>query len=48
MVVGSVDGRDAVNTSWKTTGDGGSQYTVVCDIIETLEEGEDFRIQGLS
>lgn len=47
MVIGSVNGRDTVDTSWKTVADGGSQYTVVSGIIETLEEGEDFRIQGL-
>jgi hypothetical protein len=49
MVSGSVDGGNAVDTGWKTVGNGDSQNAVaVRDGIDTLEEGEDLRIQGLS
>jgi hypothetical protein len=48
MVSSSVDRRNTVETSWKAVGDTCGQNTIVCDIVETLEESEDFGVQGLS
>lgn len=47
MVSGSVDRRDTVNASWKTVGDGSRQNAVLGGVVEALEEGEDFGIQGV-
>jgi hypothetical protein len=47
MVGGSVDGREAVDTSGKTIGNLGSEDTVLSSGVETLEEGEATGISGV-
>jgi len=47
MVAGRVDGGNTVDTSWESLGNISGQDTVLCDSVETLEEIEDFGIQGL-
>jgi len=45
MVSGCVHGAEAVNTSRETSGQGGGKNTILILVIQTLEEGKDFRIR---
>lgn len=47
MVTSRVDRGDTVDTSWKTFGNIGGQVAVHRSTVETLEESEDFWVQGL-
>lgn len=46
MVTSRVDGKNTVDTGWKAVGNISTQSAVLCDTVETLEEGEDLGIQG--